>query len=179
MRTRPRFAVALLPSLLLAGCAGMMSSGERAAVAELRSSRGQAVGTARFTQAGDVVRVVIETTGLPPGPHAVHVHTVGKCDPPGFESAGGHFNPQGRQHGALNPQGSHAGDLPNLTVAPDGNGRLEATTQQLTLGSGPTSVWDADGSALVIHAAADDFKTDPTGNAGARIACGVLATVPK
>jgi Cu-Zn family superoxide dismutase len=104
---------------------------------------------------------------------------VGKCDAPDFTSAGPHFNPTGKQHGALNPQGSHAGDLPNLNVGPDGTGRLETATEQITLGPGATSLWDADGSALVVHAAPDDFTTDPTGNAGGRIACGILTAAPK
>jgi Cu-Zn family superoxide dismutase len=122
---------------------------------------------------------VLEARGVPPGLHGFHIHAVGKCDPPDFSSAGQHFNPTGKQHGALNPAGSHAGDLPNLNVGPDGVGRLETTTEQITLGTGPTSVWDADGSALVLHAAPDDFKTDPTGNAGARIACGVITKAPR
>ena len=173
-----RRASLILVALSLAGCAGMGGGSENAAVAELKNTSGQSVGTARFTQAGNVVRILLEASGLPPGPHGVHVHAVGKCDPPDFTSAGPHFNPTGKQHGALNPQGSHAGDLPNLTVAPDGNGRMETTTEQLSLGTGPTSVWDADGSALIVHATADDFKTDPTGNSGARIACGVLVKAP-
>jgi len=173
-----RRASLILVALALGGCAGMQSSSDNAAVAELKNAAGQSVGVARFTQAGNVVRIVLEATSLPPGPHGVHLHAVGKCDPPDFNSAGSHFNPLSKQHGALNPQGSHAGDLPNLTVAPDGNGRMETTTEQLSLGSGPTSVWDADGSALVIHANADDFKTDPTGNSGARVACGVLVKPP-
>jgi Cu-Zn family superoxide dismutase len=173
-----RRAGLILVALSLVGCSAMRSSSDNAAVAELKNTSGQPVGIARFTQAGNVVRILVEATGLPPGPHGVHVHAVGKCDPPDFNSAGPHFNPTNRQHGALNPQGSHAGDLPNLTVAPDGNGRMETTTEQLSLGSGPTSVWDADGSALVVHATADDFKTDPTGNSGARIACGVLVKAP-
>jgi Cu-Zn family superoxide dismutase len=173
-----RRASLILVALLLAGCAGMRSVSDTAAVAELKNTSGQPVGTARFTQAGNVVRILVEGTGLPPGPHGVHVHAVGKCDPPDFNSAGPHFNPTGKQHGALNPQGSHSGDLPNLTVAPDGNGRMETTTEQLSLGSGATSVWDADGSALIIHANGDDFRTDPTGNSGARIACGVLVKTP-
>ena len=171
-----RFALAL--SLVLAGCAGMMPARDNAAVAEIRNTSGQTVGTATFTQAGNVVRILLEARSLPPGPHAVHVHAVGKCEPPDFNSAGPHFNPTNKQHGALNPQGPHAGDLPNLTVAPDGTGRMETTTEQLSLGSGPTSVWDADGSVIIVHANADDFKTDPTGNAGARIACGVLVKAP-
>jgi len=172
-----RRASLVLAALMVAGCAGTQS-GDNAAVADLKNTAGQSVGVAQLTQAGNVVRIVVEARGLPPGPHGVHVHAVGKCDPPDFNSAGGHFNPLNKQHGALNPQGSHAGDLPNLTVAPDGNGRMETTTAQLTLGSGPASVWDADGSALVVHASPDDFKTDPTGNSGGRIACGVLVKPP-
>jgi Cu-Zn family superoxide dismutase len=166
-------------SLLLAGCASMQPSGDNAATAELRNASGASVGTANLTQVGNVVRIVLEAKGLTPGLHAVHIHAVGKCDPPDFNSAGSHFNPTGRQHGALNPQGSHAGDLPNLNVGADGNGRLETATEQITLGSSSTSLWDADGSSLLIHAAPDDFKTDPTGNSGARIACGVLTKAPK
>ena len=173
-----RGAGLVLVALMLAGCAGMITRADNVGVAELTNTSGQPVGTARFTQAGNVVRVLVETKGLPPGVHAVHVHAVGKCDPPDFNSAGPHFNPTNRQHGALNPQGSHAGDLPNMTVVPDGTGRMETTTEQVTLGSGPSSVWDADGSALIVHASPDDFKTDPTGNAGARIACGVLVKTP-
>jgi len=173
-----RGAGLVVVALMLAGCAGMMAGADNVGVAELTNTSGQAVGTARFTQAGRVVRVIVETKGLPPGAHAVHVHAVGKCDPPDFNSAGPHFNPTNRQHGALNPQGSHAGDLPNMTVATDGTGRMETTTEQLTLGSGASSVWDADGSAVIVHASPDDFKTDPTGNAGARIACGVLQKTP-
>ena len=172
-----RHASLILVALMVAGCASMQSS-DNAAVADLKNTAGQSVGVAQLTQAGNVVRIVVEARGLPPGPHGVHVHAVGKCDPPDFNSAGGHFNPLNKQHGALNPQGSHAGDLPNLTVAPDGNGRMETTTERLTLGSGPASVWDADGSALVVHASPDDFKTDPTGNSGGRIACGVLVKPP-
>jgi superoxide dismutase, Cu-Zn family len=164
---------------LLAGCAAMQPSGDTSATADLRTPAGQSVGTATLTQVGGAVRILLEAKGLSPGLHAMHVHAVGKCDPPDFTSAGAHFNPTGKQHGALNPQGSHAGDLPNLNIAADGSGRLETTTEQITLGTGSTSLWDTDGSALVIHAAPDDFKTDPTGNAGGRIACGVIAKPAK
>ena len=166
-------------SSLLAGCAGMQPSGDTAATAELRNAAGASVGTANFTQVGNVVRIVLDAKGIPPGLHAVHIHAVGKCDPPDFNSAGPHFNPTGKQHGALNPQGSHAGDLPNLNVGADGSGRLETATEQITLGSGTTSLWDADGSALIVHAAPDDFKTDPTGNAGGRVACAVIMKSPR
>jgi Cu-Zn family superoxide dismutase len=166
--------VAAVASVLVAGCASMGTPTDNTARAELRNAGGQTVATATLTQVGGALRVVIEAHGLPPGVKGVHIHAVGKCDPPDFTTAGSHFNPQGKQHGALNPQGPHAGDLPNLTIGADGKGRLESTTQLPTLASGPTSVFDADGSAIVIHAAPDDFKTDPTGNSGARIACGVI-----
>lgn len=174
---RPAVIVAL--SSLLAGCAAMQPSTDTTATADVRNLSGQSLGTAQLTQVGDVVRIVLDAKGAPPGLHAVHIHAVGKCEPPDFTSAGAHFNPTNKQHGALNPQGSHAGDLPNLNVGADGSGRLETATEQITLGVGATSLWDADGSALVVHAAPDDFKTDPTGNAGGRIACGVITKSPK
>src|SRR4051812_382976 len=174
-----RRVVIVVLSLLLGGCAGMQPAADTAATVDLRNAAGTSVGTANFTQVGNVVRVVLEAKGLTPGLHGVHIHAVGKCDPPDFTSAGGHFNPGGKQHGALNTQGSHAGDLPNLNVAPDGSGRLETATEQITLATGSTSLWDADGAALVVHAAPDDFKTDPTGNSGARVACGAITKAPK
>jgi superoxide dismutase, Cu-Zn family len=166
--------VPALVALLAAGCAGTRAPVDNTARAELRNAGGQVVAIATFTQVGGAVRVLVEATGLPPGPKGVHIHAVGKCDPPDFTTAGSHFNPGGKEHGSLNPKGPHAGDLPNITVGQDGRGRMESTTEQVTLLAAPNSVFDADGSALVIHAAADDFKTDPTGNSGARIACGVI-----
>jgi Cu-Zn family superoxide dismutase len=161
-------------ALLLAGCAGTRSVADSSARAELRNASGQMVGTASLNQVGSAVRIVLEVRGLPPGPKGLHVHAVGTCDPPEFTTAGPHFNPSGRQHGALNPQGPHAGDLPNVVVGADGRGRLESTTEMVSVQAGPSSVFDADGSALVVHAAPDDFRTDPTGNSGGRIACGVI-----
>ena len=168
--------VALVASLALAGCAPITqpATTNNTASAELVDASGKPAGVATFTQISGNVRIVLEAKGLPPGPHGVHIHEVGKCEGPQFTSAGGHFNPEKKQHGMLNPQGAHAGDLPNLTVAGDGSGRLESTTDRITLGAGASSVFDADGSALVVHAAADDFTTDPTGNSGGRIACGVI-----
>ena len=165
---------------LLAACAtpGQPAATSTAATADLKNASGQSVGTATFTQVGNAVRIVLVAHGMPPGSKGVHVHETGRCDPPGFTSAGAHFNPAGKQHGALNPQGPHAGDIPNITIAPDGTGRLETTTEAITLGPGPASIFDADGSALVVHAAPDDLKTDPTGNSGARVACGVIVRSP-
>ena len=172
-----RVVVRVASLVVLTGCAGLGTGDRPAASAELRDATGRTVGAARLEQVGGGVHLVLTVSGLPPGVHAVHLHTVGRCEPPDFASAGGHFNPGKRQHGLENPQGPHAGDLPNVTVDADGTGRLETVTERVTLGAGPTSLFDADGSALVVHAGPDDFKTDPTGNAGARIACGVVVRV--
>jgi superoxide dismutase, Cu-Zn family len=171
-----RRACIVLLSLLCGACASLRQTPTtgNTATAQITNAQGQAVATANLVQVGDIVRIVIEAKGLPPGQHGVHVHEIGKCEVPAFTTAGGHFNPEMKQHGALNPQGSHAGDLPNITIGNDGAGRLETTTKQITLLDGPTSLFDADGSAIVVHAAPDDFRTDPTGNSGARIACGVV-----
>jgi Cu-Zn family superoxide dismutase len=171
----PLGAGALAP-LALAACATLTipaPPGTRA-TAELRTADGMVIGTALLTEASDGVRVLVEVRALPPGAKAVHVHEVGRCDPPRFTSAGDHFNPGRREHGLQNPRGPHAGDLPNLSVAEDGTGRLEVTTARITLGIGATSVVDGAGRALVIHSGPDDHRTDPTGNSGARIACGVI-----
>jgi superoxide dismutase, Cu-Zn family len=164
-------------SCALAGCAGALplrSATGISATAELRDGRNQVVGQASFIEVSGGVRVVLEARGLPVGEKAVHLHEVGTCDPPEFTSAGAHFNPLHRQHGLLNPEGPHAGDLPNITVADNGTGRLESFTDRVTLGAGTTSLFDTDGTAMVIHAGPDDFTTDPAGNSGPRIVCGVV-----
>lgn len=115
----------------------------------------------------------VDAEGLPAGAHGTHLHMVGKCEAPGFTTAGDHLNPHGRQHGSENPQGMHLGDLPNLTAGADGKGSLTAPLQG-TPAELQAALFDADGTAVVIHAAADDYRTDPSGNSGSRIACGVL-----
>lgn len=157
---------------LAVGCS-TVAPGSRA-TAELKEKDGKLVGRADFQQVSDGVLVRLDVKGLTPGLHAVHVHTVGKCEAPGFTSAGGHFNPGGKKHGLKSPDGAHAGDLPNMLVAKDGSGRFEALTDAITLKAGSNSVFDADGSALVIHVGVDDYVTDPTGNAGDRAACGLI-----
>ena len=157
---------------LIAGCSTVAPRSR--ASAELKDKDGKSVGHAHFREMSDGVLVRVEVKGLTPGLHAVHVHTVGKCEAPGFTSAAGHFNPAGKKHGLKNPDGAHAGDLPNMLIAKDGAGRFEALTDAITLRAAPTSVFDADGSALVIHVGVDDDMTDPTGNAGDRVACGLI-----
>lgn len=159
---------------LLAGCAmstdGRGGSGARA---ELRDAAGQMVARAGAREVDYGLRLRIDAFGVSPGVHGVHIHAVGRCDPPGFESAGPHWNPTGREHGRANPQGAHLGDLPNLTVGSDGRGQLDFTVPGAEL-RGARGALDGDGAALVIHATADDERTDPSGNSGARIACGAL-----
>lgn len=170
-----RPALVTLALLSISACAANRTQPEPIGPVRLHDAAGREVGWATLRQTDEGVRVALEVRGLAPGVHGVHVHAVGRCEPPGFESAGGHFNPSGRQHGLSNPAGPHVGDLPNLTVDANGAGSLSHETSQLTLRPGPTSMYDADGSALVVHAQADDGVTDPSGNSGARVACGVIA----
>ena len=163
---------------LMVGPAVVFAQPAAQASAELRDPNGQVVGSATFAQEAGGVRVSAQVRNLPPGPHGIHVHAVGRCDPPDFMSAGGHFNPTARQHGLRNPQGPHAGDLPNLTIAANGTGAFQAVNALITLAPGTNSLFDADGSALVIHADPDDEVTDPTGNSGGRIACALIMPGP-
>jgi Cu-Zn family superoxide dismutase len=142
--------------------------------AALKNARGEDVGTATFTPIDGGVKIQVRVANLPPGTHGMHIHAAAKCEPPEFKSAGGHFNPSGKKHGLHNPEGAHAGDMPNLMVGKDGKAEATVTAKGATLGEGEGSLFGPDGTALVIHADPDDEKTDPAGNAGARIACGVI-----
>ena len=157
--------------------------------ATLTDSAGRTVATASLWQeAGGLVHVDVETvcssatcSSFAPGNHGIHFHSVGSCvaaSSPAFSSAGGHFNPLGKQHGLSNPAGPHAGDAPNFTIGADGRGKASFTTDRITITSGATSLFDADGSSIVIHAAADDQTSQPAGNSGGRVACGVVKTIP-
>lgn len=153
-------------------------SPQTSGTAEFKTSVGETVGTATLTQNPDgSVRVQAQVRGLPPGTHGFHIHQFGACAPT-FGAAGEHFNPTGAQHGLENPNGPHAGDLPNFIVGDDGMGSYDATTNRVTLMPGPHTLFDTDGSAIIIHAHTDDQKTDPGGNSGSRIACAVLQPAP-
>ena len=147
------------------------ASGEKRAVAALRTADGEPAGSATAVAVGEQVMITLAVEGLPPGDHGVHVHMTGRCDAPTFETAGGHWNPADARHGLENPQGQHAGDMPNLTGGSDGRGALEYRLE----GGGFDGLLDDDGSAFVVHALADDQRTDPSGDSGDRIACGVFA----
>lgn len=176
------FAVAA--TLVLGGCmtqgmddgavAEAPSRGAQRARVTLNDARGRGVASAQMSQEAAGVRVRVAATAMPAGTYAAHVHMVGRCDAPAFESAGGHWNPTGQQHGRDNPAGAHLGDLPNLSVGTDGRGSMEYLAAGARLDGGTSGMFDTDGSALIIHANADDYRTDPSGNSGVRIACGIV-----
>ena len=141
----------------------------------LQNAQGQGIGTATLSQTQQGVKIKLNLHGLPPGEHAIHVHQSPHCDAPDFKTAGGHFNPEGKHHGLENPEGPHAGDIPNFTVNAKGNAKTTVIAPNLKLGDETDSVFSGSGTALVIHAKADDGKTDPSGNSGDRIACGVIS----
>jgi superoxide dismutase, Cu-Zn family len=148
--------------------------GQNQARADIKNAAGNNIGIASLRESKDGVVITVHVKELPPGLHAVHFHAVGKCEGPAFTSAGPHFNPMHKQHGLKNPAGPHAGDLPDMYVQQNGVGRYEVLADRVTLDSGETSLFDADGTTLIIHATADDHSTDPAGNSGERIACGVM-----
>ena len=164
----------LLMAAAVSGCQTVDEApAQRLGQATLRLANGLPAGTAQLLASGARVDIAVALVGISPGPHGVHLHTVGSCEAPDFASAGGHLNPANRQHGTSNPAGAHLGDLPNATVGGNGMGAVSATLP------GPTEtvlahLFDADGTAIVVHANADDYRTDPSGNSGGRIACGVL-----
>lgn len=173
-----RVMVVMAGALALAACndgegrmhTGAPVAGGARAVALLKSATGADIGRATATEVAGGLRITVDAKALAPGKHGAHVHTAGRCDAPDFASAGGHWNPTNMKHGAMNPQGPHEGDLPNLEIDSGGRG----TVAMMIPGATMTGLLDADGAALVIHASADDLMTDPAGNSGARIACGVF-----
>lgn len=178
---KPFTLPAIMGLALLGACAASdaaTADGAAAAIpgarAPLYMASGTAAGEGRIVATASGLKLMVTAQGIPAGIHGIHVHTTGKCDAPDFQTAGGHWNPTARQHGHDNPQGAHSGDLPNITIGAGGSGSLTIDLPGAKL-SGEGGLLDVDGAALVIHATADDMKTDPSGNSGGRIACGVFA----
>lgn len=170
-----RLLVAMVIGLVcLAGASSSLGADARG---DLVGLDGKVLGTVAVSQGPEGVLITVSAAGLPPGPHGFHLHEVGTCVPP-FASAGGHFNPTGRKHGLLNPDGPHRGDLPNVTVTPEGDLRAEVFAAGVTLRGGPSPLLGADGASVVLHEGPDDHRTDPAGAAGGRIACAILQGGP-
>ncbi len=170
---RSTFAAVLVTTAAVAIAQEPAPPGMQPKVVELQDLKGKNVGTVMLldTPHGLLVRGAL--TGLPPGTHAIHFHETGKCEPP-FKSAGGHFNPEKKAHGVLDPGGGHAGDLPNLVVPASGKIEFDLFVPGLTVAPGSGTVLDVDGTAIVVHAKADDYRSQPAGDSGDRIACGVI-----
>jgi len=169
-------AVALLASAAVA-CKPKVQTGSPmpSGSATLRNAQGTVVGTLNLTQSATGVRFTGALNGLAAGTHGIHLHAVGRCDAPDFASAGGHYNPAAAHHGLENPAGPHAGDFPNIVVGANGSVTVDLTNPRVTLDANPAGgLFDTDGTAVVVHAGQDDQKNDPSGNSGARIACGVI-----
>jgi Cu-Zn family superoxide dismutase len=150
------------------------AAAQKSVKVEMHDGMGNSVGTAMLSPAAQGVNIKLDLKGLPAGEHGIHVHAVAKCEGPAFTTAGGHLNPDMKHHGLDNPEGPHAGDMPNVTVAADGTAKATVVAPGVTMGDDPHSIFSNGGTALVIHAMVDDQKSDPAGMAGARIACGTI-----
>jgi superoxide dismutase, Cu-Zn family len=168
-----KLVLVFLPALLYSTVA-FGQGAPKSAHADIVNAQGQNIGGAKIVPAKKGVKIEVNVSQLPPGKHGIHVHAVGKCDGPAFTTAGGHLNPDTKKHGKDNPEGPHAGDLLMIEAKADGTAKATLLDTMVTLGDGPNSVFHEGGTSIVIHEKEDDYKTDPAGNSGARIACGVI-----
>jgi Cu-Zn family superoxide dismutase len=165
----------ILTTIALTSLIGTIGLSAQMKHVDLTDAKGTNVGMAMISPAkGGGVSIDLTLKGLPPGEHGIHLHEVAKCEPPTYKSAGAHFNPGKKKHGLSNPEGPHAGDMPNFKVAANGTAQTTITNKNVTMDAGPNSIFAGGGTALVIHSGADDGKTEPSGNAGNPIACGAI-----